>query len=108
MRKNVMDKSQLKTTWLELSQDEKELFWTEPVENAHSELKRKGVDVEMVLKNFDDDIKQGKDLDYFDEFLILDRVIMSGVSKEDDPDPLLTEISDFTIDEDDDSWLFYD
>ena len=108
MRKNVMDKSKLKTTSMELSQDEKELFLTEPIENAHSELKRKGVDVEMVLKNFDDDIKQGKDLDYFDEFLILDRVIMSGVSKKDDPDPLLTEISDFTIDEDDDSWLFYD
>lgn len=99
-----MNKSQLKTTWLELSQDEKELFWTDPVEKAHSELKRKGVDVEMVLKNFDDDIKQGKNLDYYDaEFLFLDRVIRSG-----DPIGELTEISDFTIDEDDDSCVFYD
>lgn len=62
----LIDKQQRKTTWSELSEDEKKLFQQEPNKKTNAELQRKGVNVEKVAKNALNDIEQEKNLDYYD------------------------------------------
>lgn len=61
-----INKSHQKTTWSELSENEKKLFQQEPSKKIHDELQRKGVNVEKVIKNSFNKIEQRKDLDCYD------------------------------------------
>lgn len=60
------DKKHQKTTWSELSKKEKRLLSQEPSQKTYAKLKRNGVNVEMVLKNCLDVLKQEDPLGYYE------------------------------------------
>lgn len=61
-----IDKKSQKTTWSELSEKEKKLLSQEPSQKTYAKLKRNGVNVEMVLKNCLDILKQEDPLGYYE------------------------------------------
>ena len=61
-----IDKKPQKTTWSELSEKEKKLLSQEPSQKTYAKLKRNGVNVEMVLKNCLDILKQEDPLGYYE------------------------------------------
>lgn len=61
-----MNKKPQKTTWSELSEKEKKLLSQEPSQKTYAKLKRNGVNVEMVLKNCLDILKQEDPLGYYE------------------------------------------
>ena len=64
--KRHIDKKTPKTTWSELSGKEKRLLSQEPSQKTYAKLKRNGVNVEMVLKNCLDILKQEDPLGYYE------------------------------------------